>query len=1188
MKIKAIEVVGFKSFFEKTSLAFFPGITAMVGPNGCGKSNIVDAIRWAMGEQSAKHLRGTLMEDVIFNGSKSKKPLGMAEVSLTFSNENGNTPLLYKDFTEIQITRRLFRSGESEYYINKAPCRLKDITELFMDTGVGTKAYSIIEQGRVDTIISAKPIEIRSLIEEAAGISKYKVRKQEALRKMEATRQNLLRINDVLREIKKQISSLAYQAQKLKRFKGLKERIRTLELASNSQKYTTLYGYYTQKKTELESLKDKQSLLMTEMNSFEAAIVSKKTHLQEYEEKYTTTQGKSLEIKYALREEENNIERHRERISDLEKISHKATQEIEEHLDRLRLEEGEVSTSKALKTELQEKASEAEGKLKEEEENLSEVKRNFVSIQKDLEHQRESLFNVRYEIGRRGNIISQEEKTGSECRRRLEQNWEEVRRTQSQLEEAKRQEVKLNEILEKNRQEKDLLEKEQDTHENVIALLNKDANEITAALAEFKEKQARCESQREALQELCNNFEGCSEGVRAIMQRKKGQKAEENGIHGLVADFVETEPSLEKAVEAVLGDKLQYIVVKSQAEGVEAIEYLKSQSLGRGTFVPVETERFSVLEDTKDTSSGYHATPLIHKVKIREGYFPIVRYLLGDALLVENFLQAIELWKDNKSKNTLVTQDGEVIDPMGIITGGIHNGSGTGYLNKKREIKELEQRLFSLAHELSDLQKRKAIVTNELNDKEHSLKRVREKLVQQKLSLQNLERDLRQTTEELQRFQQKLEFLVLEKEKLTSELVELEEDLEMNRSDLETLESNQALLEESFSRLQEKEKEYREKIELQVKCFDHDKMELMDLKAQISSLTSTLTLREKTLVNCRTEISKCKQAKEEAEQESGELRENIETALTRIHDLSQVYQHYQDELGEQERVLNEERDSLQNLEEKLKADQKEFNTLQLSIQDLGHELSELRSKMQYLEDAMMTKYHVSLSEVAGQYPPEDYPEEEIKTKLEKLERAREKMIEGINFNAEREYEEQMEKYQFYQTQTEDLNTSLHSLQEAIGRINRTSRERFQTAFQKINENFQGIVPLIYEGGKGELNLTDEDDLLETGVEIMVQPAGKSLKSITLLSGGEKALAAISLLFSLYLFKPTPFCLLDEVDSPLDDANVDRFVTILKKFTPDSQFILVTHNKKTMETADILYGITMEEPGVSKIVSVRLN
>ncbi|MBW1679702.1 MAG: AAA family ATPase, partial [Deltaproteobacteria bacterium] len=394
MKIKTVEIFGFKSFFEKTSLSFLPGITAMVGPNGCGKSNIVDAIRWALGEQSAKHLRGNLMEDVIFNGSRSKKPLGLAEVSLTFSNENGAVPLQYRNFTEIQITRRVFRSGESEYYINKTPCRLKDITELFMDTGVGTRAYSIIEQGRVESIINSKPIEHRFLIEEAAGISKYKARKQEALRKMDATRQNLLRINDVLGEIGKQISSLKYQTQKLKRFKGLKERIRKLELTLASRKYLALGKNQSFKKTELGTLKDSQDLLTAEMNSLNAEIVAKKMQLQEEEEKFTTTERKKLEIEYSIREEENNIERKKEKISDLEKQSANASRAIEDNLSRLHLEEEEINKSKSLKTQLQGEIQEVASNLKGEEEKLSEAKEDFATIRKDLESQKEELFEA--------------------------------------------------------------------------------------------------------------------------------------------------------------------------------------------------------------------------------------------------------------------------------------------------------------------------------------------------------------------------------------------------------------------------------------------------------------------------------------------------------------------------------------------------------------------------------------------------------------------------------------------------------------------------------------------------------------------------------------------------------------------------------------------------------------------------
>ncbi|MCD6353365.1 MAG: hypothetical protein J7M06_04055, partial [Proteobacteria bacterium] len=453
---------------------------------------------------------------------------------------------------------------------------------------------------------------------------------------------------------------------------------------------------------------------------------------------------------------------------------------------------------------------------------------------------------------------------------------------------------------------------------------------------------------------------------------------------------------------------------------------------------------------------------------------------------------------------------------------------------------------------------------------------------------QNKERDLHQNEEEITRVEKKIEFLLMEEKKFTGELDELEEDLENNHQELEHLEAKQLQLNETFLVLQGKEKDCREKIESQEKLFHQDRVEVMDLKARIFSLSSAFELRERVRENCRTEISKCEQIQKESEKETKVLRKSIDDALVRANDMSRTYQEFQDKLGEDDNRLAKGRDDLMRHEENLKTIQHGFNDLQPLVQKLDHELSAIISEKRYLEEKIETRYHLSIGDVAGQFSPEDYPEESTRARLEKLKRFREKTMEEINFNAEKEYEEQVQKYEFYQNQSNDLNRSLDSLQEAIHTINQTSRERFRKTFYKVNENFKELLPMVFEGGQGELKLTDENDLLETGIEIMVRPAGKSLKSINLLSGGEKALSALSLLFSLYLFRPSPFCLLDEVDSPLDDANVSRFANILKKFSSDSQFILITHNKYTMEIANTLYGITMEEPGVSKIVSVSLN
>jgi len=1005
---------------------------------------------------------------------------------------------------------------------------------------------------------------------------------------MDTTRHNLIRVNDVLGEIGKQISSLRYQVQKLKRFKGLKERVRTLELALASQEYTGLHRNQSLKKAQLEELKDRQTLLMTEINKINAEIVAKKTQLQENEEEFATIEKKKLEIEYSIKEEENNLERKKERVGDLEKQIKKATQDMEENLSRLHLEEEEVNKSGTLRNQLQDRIKNITTHLKGEEEKLSTLRKDFVSIRNALERKKEELFAVGYEISRRKDSIGHEEQTRDEYEHRLEQNQEEIKRAEMQLDDEAKQKAQILKELGKCRQEKELLEKEQETNLETIRHLSKEIKSITDALSAAKERQARFESQRESLQEFQDNFEGCSEGVRWIMQKKDGLERVKNGVYGLVADFIEAEPHLEVALESVLGEKLQYVVVKSHAEGVEAVEYLKRESLGRGSFIPIETEKSFDFEDQSGEVLRYEANPLINMVKVKDEYQPIIRYLLGGVLLVENFSKALSVWKNSNIHYPLVTLDGEIIDPKGIITGGAQNGVGNGFLRKKRNLKELEHKLSSLGEELFSLQKKGEEKERELEDKQKSLQDTQERLIQKKLFLQNKERDYQQHNETSQRIQKKREFLLLEKKKLMGELTELQEDLEIKRSEQEEFHSKQILLEETFSELQKKEREFQEKIDLGEKSFNNYKADFVDLKTQLSSLTSTLDLRQKTLINLKKEILKGKQAKEEAEKEAAELRKGIETALGKVHTMTKSYQHYQNELGEQEEKLEEGRRSLYEHEGKLKTIQQEFNNLQPSIQKLDHELTQIISDTRYLEDKIKGKYHVSLGEAVNQFPREKYPEEETRAKLEKLEQAQEKMIEEVNFNAQREYEERVEKLKFYQTQAEDLNKSLDSLQEAIHKINRTSKERFRTTFNQVNENFKKILPLVFEGGEGKLILTDESDLLETGVEIRVQPAGKNLKHISLLSGGEKALSAISLLFALYLSKPSPFCLLDEVDSPLDDASVDRFITILKRFASDSQFILITHNKKTMEIADTLYGITMEEPGISKIVSVRLN
>lgn len=1170
-------------------MEFLPGITAMVGPNGCGKSNIVDAIRWALGEQSAKHLRGNVMEDVIFNGSRDKKPLSMAEVSLTFTNDNGSLPLQYREFSEIQVTRRVFRSGESEYFINKAPCRLKDITELFLDTGVGTKAYSILEQGQVDKIINSKPQELRLLLEEAAGISKYKARKQEALRKMDATRQNLVRVNDVLGELSKQLSSLRYQAQKLRRFKGLKDRIRTLELALASQKHLALETNKALRSQELAQLKDRQAALLAERNAVEAELVTRKSALHELEEAFNATEKRALEIQFSVKEEEANVERKQERIGDLERQIQKASQDEEDYLIRLRREEEEIAQAHALREELSGSLRAMETRVRQEEERLAALRGDFASLRDDLEAQRTELFEFRQEMSRREHNLSRTEQARGERERRLTQNHHETDSAHFQLEEVRGHQGLAQRGLEESREALIAFEHEQESLRGAITQGEQRLKELIETISGLKEKQARAESQLESLRELHASFEGCSDGVRSIMQRRHEVTRSGNGIYGLVADFVETAPQLEVAVEAVLGERLQYVIVQSHAEGIEAIEYLKAQSLGRGSFVPLETEKPLSFQDPASNGSSWpQATPLANLITVKEGYQPVINYLLGDTMLVEDLPQALAFWKSADAPHTFVTLGGEIVDSKGVITGGYQNGTSSRFLKKKREMRELEELLAALARDLEDAQQERDLQTQALTEKHAALTQVQERVVRHKLLLQSKERDVHQYGEESQRIQRKIEFLALEKKKLDGELAELNEELTLYRTEIEEMSTRHAALEKAFSELQGRERHCREEIEAQEEAYNHCRAEHMELKAQLSSLASALGLREQSCANCTAQIAKARMVREEAEKDIASLRQAIESALEQVNSLSLSYHQHQELIREQGSRIHEKREELHAMEEKSKVLQNQLNDLHPVLLSLDHDLGQITSELNHLEEAIGTKYHLSLKAVIGDYPVENYPPEETQAKLSKLEDIQGRMLEQINFNAEREYEEKAQDYEFYRTQADDLNKSLEALHEAIQKINRTSRERFRATFDQVQTNFKEILPLVFEGGRGELSLTDEDDLLETGVEIMVQPAGKTLRHISLLSGGEKALSAITLLFSLYLIKPTPFCLLDEVDAPLDDSNIDRFLRILQQFAPTSQFILITHNKKTMEIAHTLYGITMEEPGVSKIVSVRLN
>jgi chromosome segregation protein len=1184
MRLKRLEMIGFKSFAEKTLVELNPGITAIVGPNGCGKSNILDALRWAMGEQSARHLRGQHMEDVVFNGSESLPQTGMAEVSIIFDNETGLGPTEFSNYSEIMITRRLFRSGESEYSINKIPCRLKDVVEFFLGTGIGSKAYSIVEQGRVDELVNAKPEDRRVIIEEAAGTSRYKSRKLVAERKLERTQQNLLRLTDIVREIERQIRSMELQAKKAERYRALKADLREKDL-----------GYALLQRNAFND----------DIGEIERRLADTEARLAEH---YATLHAKEAEseaVRLTLLEADRDIAAQQEDLYQLRLKTQAQEQAIDfTRKDAAQLAQSETETRAAL-AQLEEKSTYlgqeiAElGKAKESFIQLSLFEQNFLNdkerelknleermgrLEIELEREKEALIEAANRIAYLQNDTLAKEKRRGEIERDLGRSREEHGAAAAQMAQARHKGHDAKSALEAclDQARERAIEAAQ-AHASVQSV-SKAKEEQESRIAERKAQLQEYRSRLVSLVDLQKNYEGYQEGVRAIM-RKKEQAASPNGVYGLVAEVIDAPEVYEKALTAVLGDRLQYVIVKGQEQGVEAVEYLKHQASGRGSFIPVQLSR----KQSRPLPLGEAEVigRLLDLITVKEGYRDVAEYLLNDVVLVQDLHSGLALWSRNGYYSTLVTPDGDVIDPMGIVTGGSEAPLEGSFLAQRRRIRELRDGVAELEIQVRHEEKELISVRQALEAAEARKARLASEIHRLELERVRLEHEHLAAEGESQR-------LAMAVNTLSQEESDLSAALQLFDAEIQQCQAQRAAMAEAKAR---GEKALGEKLG-----------SVGELKEALAGLEAAVTqsrIRHAALGEKRDNTH---HNLEDRLRQQNETAGRIGICQAQIIDLERRKAATENALTQGVNDWEAGRTALQRLEEKLQCGRHHYRTISMHLAELEESIKEIRPlgdagqqeknrlqlllaekrlNYQHLFDTMRDKYDADLSQLPAAIADNLPPRDELLVEIDELRGRIERMGE-VNLAAIGEYEELTTRFQFMSRQKEDLEKSIADLQQTIVKLNRVCRLRFKETFAVINEKFEMIFPRLFRGGKAKLMLTDENDYLETGIDIVVQPPGKKLQSITLLSGGEKALTAVSLLFAIFLTKPSPFCFLDEVDAPLDDANLDRFNDIVKEMSEHSQFVIVTHNKKTMQSAEVLYGITMAEPGVSKVVSVRMN
>jgi chromosome segregation protein len=1191
MKIRRVEITGFKSFADRVVFSFDDGITGVVGPNGCGKSNVVDAIRWAMGEQSAKHLRGRSMEDVIFSGSESRPPTGMAEVSITFQNDGRLVPPQYAGFAEITVARRLFRDGTSEYEINKAPCRLLDITELFLGTGVGTRAYSIIEQGRIGLIVSAKPEDRRSIVEEAAGVTKYKARRKQAERKLEATDQNLLRLTDVVGEVGRRLQGLERQAKKAERFRELRGELRQLELLSACRQWLAAKEQEAASARELSDAADAEKVVHAQVARLEAGLSAERLQLLEDERKVQELADRSHGVDKQLRLAEQELQfaqRERESIA-ARQVQHE--EEIGLLSQRLTLLAREEEGLQADRQKLADATAEDETRQARAEADLAQATERIHSAQHAVETERHQAVGVLTRLANHRTNLVNLERRRQDLSGRLQKTQAEAEQLRARAEEISRQREELSIKLSEAQAHRRALHGERAAREEQLQQGFSDRRDLEATLIRLREELADRRSRLTSLLELQKNFEGYGRGVKAILLRDEDERRRD-GVYGLVADVLRTDAKHERAVEAVLGERLQLVLVESHAAGLRAVDYLKQAAQGRASFVPLtEMEQLPLVPEAADLPAPEGTVRAVDVVHSAPEHERLKRYLLADVFLCDTLATALALWSRDPGERTFVTTDGEVVDREGIVSGGSLEGVADGLLHKRREVQELAETVQELEARLGVTTSQADELAARIQSLETEVKRLQHDEREEELSQVRLERDVGRLQEELARLSQRDQVLRHEIEQLQQALAEVEREEAQSREAVAGGESEQEEREARLRTLQADLLRAREQAEAVQAEVTRAKVNVAAVAERIEGVARSLARLAEQRAEIETRREKLQSDVAQGKERAAALEARGEVTRGELSALLKSGEELRGELGRARALYDAAQERLRGGDEEVREARGGLEQAARRRSDAELKVQEIRLTLSHLEQGTRERHLMELPEVAQARREEalGLPAAETEARMATL---REKVdaLGEVSLTAIDEAKEVSERFTFLTAQKQDLEDSLRKLRSAIERIDRASKERFRETFHLVNERFQQVFPRLFRGGYAELQLVEDpvNPAAEPGVEIVAEPPGKKLASVNLLSGGEKALTAVSLIFAIFLIKPTPFCLLDEVDAPLDEANVGRYNELVREMSRSSQFIVITHNKRTMEGADALYGVTMEEAGISKTVSVKLS
>ena len=1180
MYLKRLEMQGFKSFADKTVLEFRPGITSVIGPNGSGKSNISDAIRWILGEQSMKSLRGTKSLDIIFAGTQARKSLGFAEASLVFDNEDGSLPI---EYSEVTVTRKIYRSGETGYYINKVPCRLKDVLTLFMDTGIGKDGYSIIGQGKIDEILSNKSEDRRHIFEEAAGIVKYRTRKEESEKKLERTKLNLLRINDILTEIEANIEPLKAQSEKAKKYLSLREELKDIEIG------LFLYNIEKYKKALEEVVTDEQA--MQESLNIEEEKLEKikqlkeelKNQVDEITEKIEDMSNIGFESQKKIENLNSDISVANARIENNKENNTRYEKEIEEYNAKIEELERELNQKQERSENLKQNREKFEAELKEKEAELNKLTTKLSSKEIEIEGKKKIVeentdkkYELQAEISKLKADIENLEKRERQVKTEIEAGISELDKTrliksdiQKNFQEIDSKRNTMLSSLEKISAKKEERESKIKSYESSINMLS----------SEYRIKESRFKF----LVETEKEKEGYIKSVKSLLKDCEQIKELGKGMHGVLANIVSVPKEYETAIEMCLGASLQNIVTETEQDAKKLVEHLRKNNLGRASFLPLTSVKGKKLDKIKGKENGVIGIAA-DLVKYDKKYEQVIFNLLGRTVIVDNMNNAINVAKKNGYTFRIVTIEGDIINPSGLISGGSVAKKTVNILGRGREIEALEKELSKLKEKITKLEKEKESFLSESEDTmeealslEKELQEIEITYATEKQRVTSIDENIEKLEARLNKFKQEQEDIKIQKENTIKQISDYE--TEINELADKNEELSKAIKE--FADLNKDDQKYIDdlnfditNLKISVSSFDESESSIEEistmLQQEIENNKKSIGNKEAGIEQIKLDNEKLRQKIEDTKQEIEKVKEDVQNSGSKIEKLKQERTEKNEKLAQKEEEQVKEFDIIENLKSQIvKLDVKKTKT----EDDLNNTIN-----------TMWDEYELTPNSVKEYKKPENvaHTQKRVKSLRQDI-----RELGSVNIDSIEEYKNMKQRYDFMCEQRLDLENTMTKLRKMIQEMTTAMKEQFKTQFEIINKNFGEVFKELFGGGKAELKLADEENILECGIDITVQPPGKKLQNMMLLSGGEKAFTAIALLFAILKINPAPFCVLDEIEAALDDVNVYRFADYLKNYTDNTQFLVITHRKGTMEVADTVYGVTMEENGISKMLSMKL-